>query len=748
MRDIDTGSSHYVGFSYWQKVFCQYKVFFYLGRYMEIVLHKETDTQLKSTYVDPQLQKLVNGIKKLRSFDHIWNACRTQVFTCLGLQDQSEIESKPEENSAELVRQCVEWHEKYLFEGKPNNLTLWSNLHFYLEYMKKKLTREEVKPLLQNWMLIEHYGEPKTFGEVYRAIDWSFFHAVTNNIDRKDVVQYFPREEVFTFVEDLIVGAYEWEYWKGYDREWNSLWDIYCLLHQFLKVSELYQEEPYDRWYRFTLSFNRIRREGSIPEKDFVEEAGRYIFWDQKMDQLISKKDAIEPVDIWLLSPLLELDKIDLMNDDMTACLLWSGANKKSHHDSSSIRVSLSPQWEDLEKMIDIYLENSFDKLLSVGFSNLLEKTMRNVGLYKMLFLKHVKHDSNDISLLCRQLENNFEELKKECKRSLYIGNSLSIETQTKTNVTLSKKQSIHVLETLNAIHKVTDIIEKTILSPLKKKVSWLYAIGWKIHFPDSIDQAKLEEFINRYRFWVTWFKMIHAWSSMLLPPVYSAQELILLIQALSEEWLFTDDCDLQVSVAWRLPNEDAAILGSATLLCTERCNQYTMDSFCTTHDELTWARIMAYDAWVLDSRFDYNPDTFVWRTDMMWLKHFGDIKNYQLVWSLLSQTHYGGRFATLGKQFREEYLNILEKYWMRWIVDRQWIYDAKQDTLEDQIEHYQLIKNITDRRQYDIDLVVETLSEDNILSYDIKNLLQKYRNKILSTNHLSYNEKENVWTS
>jgi hypothetical protein len=32
---------------------------------------------------------------------------------------------------------------------------------------------------------------------------------VTNNIDRKDVVQYFPREEVFTFVEDLIVGAYE-----------------------------------------------------------------------------------------------------------------------------------------------------------------------------------------------------------------------------------------------------------------------------------------------------------------------------------------------------------------------------------------------------------------------------------------------------------------------------------------------------------------------------------------------------------
>jgi hypothetical protein len=42
----------------------------------------------------------------------------------------------------------------------------------------------------------------------------------------------------------------------------------------------------------------------------------------------------------------------------------------------------------------------------------------------------------------------------------------------------------------------------------------------------------------------------------------------------------------------------------------------------------------------------------------------------------------------------------------------------------------------------------VETLSEDNILSYDIKNLLQKYRNKILSTNHLSYNEKENVWTS
>jgi len=272
-----------------------------------------------------------------------------------------------------------------------------------------------------------------------------------------------------------------------------------------------------------------------------------------------------------------------------------------------------------------------------------------------------------------------------------------------------------------------TQIIEKL------QKLWWLYSIWWKLHFRNGIDKEKLDAFKKEHFFLSTCFTMIHANESMLLPAVYSAEELTLIICILIENWLTEWETELQLSIPWRLPNKLAWVLWSAILLLTDRNVEYAENAFSTTHDTDTWAKIMAYDAWVLELWFKNNPHNNIWRTDMLWRVSTLDIYHYQVIWSLVSQSIHWWPLKNLGKQFVFEYEELLKVHWYDMFLENQWVYDVEHDTLESQESHFALIKQRTDKRNEDRITYKMYWSWEWILSYEIKNLLKIYLNKIKS---------------
>jgi len=291
----------------------------------------------------------------------------------------------------------------------------------------------------------------------------------------------------------------------------------------------------------------------------------------------------------------------------------------------------------------------------------------------------------------------------------------------------------------------ITDFTDKTIasdflrkfeeakvwLDEIRKPSIWLYSVWAKIHFTNPLPDWKLEEFQQKFNFWATPFKLIHANTSLLLPPCHSATELAYILLALTEFGIIDNNPELQICVPWRLPNRLAWILWSATILLSRRCKLYTVESFKTTHDIQTWARMMAYDAWVLDKGFSYNPDWDIWRTDILGRNDINDVFNYQLIWSLLSQTVYGWMFESLGNEFIRDYEALLDKYNMLDILDWNWIYSKSDDTEQWAIDHHELIKRCTDKWNSDADNLEITWNRIG-LKFEFEKLLTIYYKKII----------------
>jgi hypothetical protein len=157
---------------------------------------------------------------------------------------------------------------------------------------------------------------------------------------------------------------------------------------------------------------------------------------------------------------------------------------------------------------------------------------------------------------------------------------------------------------------------------------------------------------------------MIHANTSMLLPPCPSPDEVAHMIQCLQNEELISEgNPDLQVCIAGRLPLCEASILGSAMIFCANYIKDFSIDAFSTSHNEATGARIMAYDAGELKTNFKYMPKNITGRTDMLARQDIKDIFLYQFIGSLVSQSIYGGMFQEEGKSLVQKYKSILKTY-------------------------------------------------------------------------------------
>ena len=275
-------------------------------------------------------------------------------------------------------------------------------------------------------------------------------------------------------------------------------------------------------------------------------------------------------------------------------------------------------------------------------------------------------------------------------------------------------------------------------LNQLEHKYAWLYSIGGKIHTENSIDNEKVEKFSREFWFWSSPFKLIHANTSVLLPPSYFPEELQFMITAMGQYGLFEnhEKPQLQISIPWRLQEEaKAAILASSMILSSKTHVEYSLESFSTTHNSSTGRRMVSYDAWVYDPLFKYNSESIKGRTDVLLLRDINLIPKAKIIGSLLSQTEYDGRFAQLGMEFIRDYMDLMAKYWLSsMITDKPRIFNGEWngETI-DIVDHHTAVKSFTDRQAMDYFIYNNTNQSEGLLVFELEKLLQIYRKKIQS---------------
>ncbi len=219
-----------------------------------------------------------------------------------------------------------------------------------------------------------------------------------------------------------------------------------------------------------------------------------------------------------------------------------------------------------------------------------------------------------------------------------------------------------------------THALREAILHARKESLG-LLPVGGKIHVLHGIDSNRFAPLLQYLSMGSTSFRLIHADTSLLLPPVPSAGELAILIRLIESEGMIDfEHPELQVTASGRLPPEECAYLGSAILLSTERGMKFDASAFRTfDHDNETGARIMAYDAGARPMELPFMT-RLQGRTDMLARRHLGDIPWYQRIATVLAQGCDEGPFAHLAVPLKQELAEVYAGYGLSGVLEAPWI--------------------------------------------------------------------------
>lgn len=197
-----------------------------------------------------------------------------------------------------------------------------------------------------------------------------------------------------------------------------------------------------------------------------------------------------------------------------------------------------------------------------------------------------------------------------------------------------------------------------------------------------------------------TMFRLIHAGTSLILPPTPSANELKSVIQALRLSGVVDSEYpEIQISCPGRLHPKNVAIRDSAVMLASTKCIEYNRESFCTTHDQQTGARKSAYDAGGVSLELPF-MSKLTGRTDSLGHIDEGDIDLAQRIHTVLIQGQiHEGPFADLAQPFESKYQKILKRHGLNSILDGSWIYLPADNKRDDEASeaHYGIVKKCTD---------------------------------------------------
>lgn len=300
-----------------------------------------------------------------------------------------------------------------------------------------------------------------------------------------------------------------------------------------------------------------------------------------------------------------------------------------------------------------------------------------------------------------------------------------------------------HRSEVIAALSGATQDIE----IPLQQVRYGLLSVGLKIHCADSASPGV--EFLKRGV-----FQAHNAGTCFNLPPVGNIEALAELLEVIQRRagisYLDNPDFQIQVCSPGVLTSRDAALLGIAFYLGSDRIRKYVPGDFVTTHRE-TGDRFVIYGAGVLDRSFRWwganrsrelvvreLPQGIVNRTDVLTCQSMRDIENVNLVATLLVHVQHHGYWRMLGLEFIEEMEAMLARHQLAGILEADWCRRGSFNAREQQDQMF--LDALTELMNYAHDEVVRithayetgdhTAGSHSIL-FEMHELLDRYRTEI-----------------
>lgn len=333
------------------------------------------------------------------------------------------------------------------------------------------------------------------------------------------------------------------------------------------------------------------------------------------------------------------------------------------------------------------------------GWSQAVSHTTAMVGgLVTMMMLAEDNAGSDDAS--SPNYDKMYSVLPKD-RRAEAIEQEFFGETSLGASVTgIQIHSSRSIVNALSAKLEATYPKARELILTARRESIGLVPVGGKIQVLHAIDESRFNNFRRLMGMNQTIFRLIHAGTSLILPPTPSANELKAVIQALRLSGVVdTEYPEIQISCPGRLHPKNVAIRDSAVMLASTKCIEYDRESFCTTHDHQTGARKSAYDAGGVSLELPF-MSKLTGRTDSLGHIDEGDIDLAQRIHTVLIQGQiHEGPFADLAQPFMDKYQEILKRHKLGDILNGSWIYLPTDNKRDDKASdaHYRIVKKCTD---------------------------------------------------
>lgn len=295
-----------------------------------------------------------------------------------------------------------------------------------------------------------------------------------------------------------------------------------------------------------------------------------------------------------------------------------------------------------------------------------------------------------------------------------------------------------------------------------------LLSVGLKLHILDDMPGvARLVEALGgeHHGGQLRPYRHMESYYCIVLPPVGSAEAAIRLIECIEHatgEPLFNNSrVQIQVCSPNRLEPRNAAIYSIAFYLGSDVLRAYGLDDLHTTFSkwkhgaELSRGkRIAIYDGQgALDKKFDYwdipsRPPTiephvielpFInQRTDILTCTSRVDIRNVNLVATLLTHAEHLGWWEHLGSGFIKEFEAMLKRHLLGHLLDAPWIVFGTEQSLDDEAFYLGLQElmsyalNEAQRTSRGTIDVADIEKPESILRETVQ-LVGKYRQKLIN---------------
>lgn len=322
-------------------------------------------------------------------------------------------------------------------------------------------------------------------------------------------------------------------------------------------------------------------------------------------------------------------------------------------------------------------------------------------------------------------------------------------------------------------LHRTTPTKVDAIRESCRRSEHGLLSVGLKIHYLGDGPEFRplIEALGGASEILVNAYRNTKATLCFVLPPVGNANTAIWLLQCIERTVgiaLFNNpQIQIQVCSPGRIDKENSAILAMCFYLGSDVLRRYDLDQFETTFsrhrqrisslpDLSRGKRIVLYDA---QGDFDKN---FTWwnvavrsrgldiqpelpfnygRSDILTATTAVDIRNINLVATLLVHTTFNGYWEKLGKQFAKDFKELLKRHMLSGLLEAPWLRTEEPETFDNNA-FYDALQELTAYAFGEAERLQKLRarfftwgnSEPNLsILEEVNNLLAEYRTKMRS---------------